>query len=162
MKEQEKKSLDDLITDEDIKEMNMILEMKKSLLNLIGLENFIDFMRDIIDNSEHFEFTSDIKRKFIDKNNPIFLIRMKDLQIDKKKTDDISYQNSKLSEITSFIKEDILKKTTKYFVDYANNNDKLKKQFDDIDGFIQNIMWTTMYEIKISLVDNIIYLKYCI
>lgn len=160
----ENTSLDNLFTEEDKREIEKIQEIRHNILKYIGIKNFIDMMRELIDNSKYFEFTSATKRKFINENTPIFTIKCKNYKPNKQKIlkKDMTYIDSEINQIVKKINEDILKKTTKKILDYVEKDVKLKDLYGNLDEDTKFVLWTTIFEIKVSLQDNIIYLRYCI
>lgn len=159
---QKEKNLDDMITDEDIKQLNDFYDIKKNVIANIGIENFIDFIRQIIDSSKSFEFVSDDKRKFIDRITPIFVIKLKEFKPNINELNNPKYLNDVSREITNRINSEILKETTRYILDFIKSNKKINDKFDSLDDEIKSLFWTNVYEIRCSIKDNIIYLRYCI
>lgn len=159
---QKEKNLDDMITDEDIKQLNDFYDIKKNVIANIGIENFIDFIRQIIDSSKSFEFVSDDKRKFIDRITPIFVIKLKEFKPNINELNNPKYQNDVSREITNRINSEILKETTRYILDFIKSNKKINDKFNSLDDEIKSLFWTNVYEIRCSIKDNIIYLRYCI
>ena len=156
------KTIDTLFTDDDINELEQIQNIRKNILKNIGVKNFIDLIRNLIDDSEDFEFTSATKRKFININTPVFTIRKKNYKFDESK---YKTQKSKDEEINRIIKDitlQILDKTTLAILTIINSDEELKKIYGDISESLKDLLWTTVFEIKVSLKDNIIYMRYCI
>ena len=156
------KTIDTLFTDNDINELEQIQNIRKNILKNIGIKNFIDLIRNLIDDSEDFEFTSATKRKFININTPVFTIRKKNYKFDESK---YKTQKSKDEEINRIIKDitlQILDKTTLAILTIINSDEELKKIYGDINETLKDLLWTTVFEIKVSLKDNIIYMRYCI
>jgi hypothetical protein len=155
-------NLDELFTDEDRNELEQIQKMRKNILKNIGIANFIDLIRNLIDDSEHYEFTSAAKRKFISINTPIFTIRKKDFVYNEKDYRTQGNKDDKINEITKEITKEILDKTTTAILNIINSDEELKKIYGDINETLRGLMWTTVFEIRVSLQDNIIYMRYCI
>jgi len=155
-------NLDELFTDEDRNELEQIQKMRKNLLKNIGIVNFIDLIRNLIDDSEHYEFTSASKRKFININTPIFTIRKKDFVYNEKDYKTQGNKDDKINEIVGEITKEILDKTTAAILTIINQDEELKAIYGDINETLRGLMWTTVFEIRVSLKDNIIYMRYCI
>lgn len=158
----EKINLDSLFTDEDREDLAQIQNIRRHILKNIGINNFINMMREIIDDSEKFEFTSATKRKFININTPIFTIRKIDYKPDQKLINNDKYINSEISNITSEINKDILSHTTKKILDFIQTDEHLKEIYSNINEDLKDLIWTTVFEIRCSIKDNIIYIRYCI
>lgn len=155
-------NLDNIFTEDDKNELEQIQKMRRNILKNIGIANFIDLIRNLIDDSEHYEFTSASKRKFININTPIFTIRKKDFVYNEK---DYKYQKNiddKINEIVAEINKEILDKTTESILLIINSDAELKELYGEINKTLRGLLWTTVFEIKVSLKDNIIYMRYCI
>lgn len=158
----ENKNLEQLFTEEDKRELKQMQELKKNILKNIGINNFINMMRDIIDESKLYEFTSATKRKFININTPIFTIRKINYTADPKIINNDKSLNEEINNIVSEINKDILDKTTKKILNLIQEDEKLKEIYSNISEDLKDIIWTTVFEIRVSLKDNIIYMRYCI
>lgn len=154
--------LEEMFTEDDLNELNQIQTIRKNILRNIGIENFIELVREIIDESKNFEFTSAIKRKFINVNTPIFTIRKIGYAADKSKFNNEDYINSEINKIVAEINEDILRNTTTKILEFIQTDEKLKEIYSNLNEDLKDILWTTVYEIKVSVKDNIIYIRYCI
>lgn len=67
-----------LLNKEEIKQLKNALEIKRDIISYLNMESFIDKTRDIIDNSETFEFRNSSSRLYIDKRQPVFVLKLKD------------------------------------------------------------------------------------
>lgn len=155
-------TIDELFTEDDKKELDQIQKIRKNILKNIGIKNFIDLIRNLIDDSEHYEFTSASKRKFININTPIFTIRKKDYNPDPAIYNSSVKSNDEINRIVKEINKDILDKTTEAILGIINSDEDLKNIYGDISTSLKGLLWTTIFEINVSLKDNIIYLRYCI
>lgn len=155
-------TIDNLFTEEDEMELEQLQKMRKNILKNIGIKNFIDLIRNLIDDSENFEFTSAAKRKFININTPVFTIRKKNFVFDEKKFKSDKEQDDAINQIVKDITHEILDNTTSKIIEIINSDEDLKKIYGDINDSLKNMLWTTIFEIRVSLKDNIIYMRYCI
>lgn len=151
-------NIDSLFTEEDHEELNKIQEVRKNLLKNIGLKNFIEIIRTLIDKSENYEFTSASKRKFISLVTPVFVIRKKNWQFNPRN----GSEDDQINKITREITNEILDSTTAAIIQLINSDDHLKEIYGNISETLRGLLWTTIFEIRVSLKDNIIYMKYCI
>ena len=56
-----------LLSNDERDELKRALEIKRDLMSYLNITTFIDKVRDIIDQSEQFDFRSKISRLYIDK-----------------------------------------------------------------------------------------------
>lgn len=155
-------NIDELFTEEDKNELEQLQKVRRNLLKNIGIKNFIDLLRNLIDDSEHYEFTSAAKRKFINLNTPIFTLRRKGFVYNEKDFKTDGAKNDKINEIVKEINDEILSNTTSAILHIINEDEELKKIYGDINESLKGLLWTTIFEIRVSLPDNIIYMRYCI
>jgi len=154
--------LKNILSEEDIKQYNELLKVKSDLMSIIGVKNLVEYIKTVIEKTEGISFRSQVARDFIDLNNPIFKLQKDNFIIDKSKSEDEEYLDKITNEITTFINENIISKVSKFLSDNIENNSELKKAFDNLAKEVRNITFINTYSIRISLVDNIIYLKYMI
>ena len=156
-------NLDIYMSEEDKNDIANLQFIRKNLLKNIGIKNFINMMRDIIDNSEKFEFTSAAKRKCINEITPVFTIKLKDFTpLTARQLNDIKYVDNEINKIVSLVNNDILRHTTESILKLIENDETLKKIYSKFDEDLKGLMWTTIYEIRVSIKDNIINVRYCI
>jgi len=160
--EEDDLSLDDLFTEEDMQELQQAQDLRKNILKNVGIKNLIDIIRDIIDNSKDYEFTSATKRKFISTNTPIFTIRKKDYKPDPKKIKNQTYIDNEIDNIVREINREILTNITDKIIQLIQEDEKLKEIYNNLSEDLKDIIWSTVFEIRCSIQDNIIYLRYCI
>lgn len=155
-------NIDKLFNEEDTNELEQVQRLRKNILKNIGIKNFIDLIRTLIDESEDYEFTSASKRKFININTPIFTIRKKGFVYNEKDYRSEKAKDDKINSIVNEINHEVLEKTTEHILDIICSDPDLKALYGDMNESLKNIIWTTVFEIRVSLTDNIIYMRYCI
>lgn len=158
----EKKGLDVYLTEEDKREFETLQNIKNNILKNLGIKNFINIVRDIIDESKLFEFTSAIKKKYINEITPIFTIRYLNLKIDNNRINDVSYTDNIINNIVMIINNDIIKKITDKMIEFMNTDENLKAIYSNLKEDLKGLLWSTVFEVKVSLRDNIIQMRYCI
>lgn len=153
-----------IITEEkDIEDLKKFITYKNNLMHSIGINNFINKMKEIIDNSKHFEFRSLKSKMYINKDRPIFILKIKDeynKKIIEENFDDLNVADKITSKITDFIKEDIIFKVSKFIMDCIQNDKELKECFDSFDETLKDLCASNVFGIRNSIKDNIIYLEY--
>lgn len=152
-------NIEELFSEEDVNELEQIQKLRRNILKNIGIKNFIDLIRDLIDQSDDFEFTSASKRKFININTPIFVIRKKNYTY---KASNAEQEDNEINQIVKDITYQILDKTTNSILSIIETDEELKELYGNINENLKGLLWTTVFEVKVSLEDNIIYLRYCI
>lgn len=64
--------------DEDMEAIIKISKIKNNLINYVSMEDIIDDIRKIIDESENLQFRSQLSREYIDVNRPEFILKVTD------------------------------------------------------------------------------------
>lgn len=156
------KELKNILSEEDIKQYNELLKVKSDLMSIIGVKNLVEYIKKIIDETEGISFRSQVARDYIDLNNPIFKLQKDNFEMDKSKSEDNEYLDYITNEITNFINENVISKVSSFLSDNIENNPELKEAFENLSKEVRNITFINTYSIRISVTDNIIYLKYMI
>ena len=163
MSEQVNLNIPIIDNEDDLQNLQNFIIFKNNLMNAIGIDNFIDNVREIINNCEHFEFRSSRAEKFINKNNPIFIIKLKDEYYKKYKDMNLTKEDildNITDEVVNFIRDDIITNVSAYINDAIFKNEKLVEYFNTFDQTIKDIAISNIYGIRNSIADNIIYLEY--
>lgn len=154
--------LDTLITDEDMKNINKLNEIKKDIMSYIDMDKFIDLMRDAINKSENFEFKSERSSRFIEKDQPNFILKSKLLAIDKKTVNDKQKLNKITEDICQLVFEEIISEVSKELSYMFKDNENIDNLFKDIPEDLKDIYLTNIYTIRLNPVENIINILYFI
>lgn len=160
----ENTTLDSIFSQEDKEEMEKIQSIRRNILKYIGITKFIDIVRDLIDKSKYFQFTSATKRKFINTHTPIFTIKYINPKFNEKmiNSNNQKYIDKEINNTVVLINNDILKNVSISILEIINNDVNLSKIYESLDEDIRFFLWSTIFEFKVSLKDNIIYMRYCI
>ena len=67
------------LTDEEILVLTKIRHIRERIQSYISNAEIIELMRNLIDNSKYFSFTSSRTKKYISEENPIFYIKVNDI-----------------------------------------------------------------------------------
>jgi len=149
--------------EEDIEILNKFITYRNNLMYSIGIDNFINKMREIIDNSKYFQFRSDNSRKFINKERPIFILKVKNeynKEFEGKNFNNESVADEITSTVTRWLQDDIIKNMSSFIQDHIANNEDLKLVFDSFDSNLKNLCASNIFGIRNSIKDNMIYLEY--
>ena len=149
--------------EDDLESLQNFIVFRNNLMSAIGIDTFIDTVREIIKSSEHFEFRSHRTEKFINKLQPIFIIKLKDEYYKKYAT--MNFKDTKVAdnitdEVVEYIREDIISNVSSYLNDTIFKNEELREYFGKFDETIKDIAISNIYGIRNSIPDNIIYLEY--
>lgn len=137
-----------IINEENIEKFKELLAIKNNFLSYIGLENFINNIKNIIKECESFEFRSYNAENFIDKDRPVFILKIKEIpsEKDQEKYTDI---------ITDKLQEEICSKANDIISDYIKDARDEINNLDDA-----NLYLSSMFSILVGEKnENIIYLQ---
>lgn len=160
MKDLVSDTLKNILSDEDIKQYNELLEVKSDLMTIIGIKNLINFISDVIEETSGISFRSQVAKDYIDLREPIFKLKMDDLKIDTSKIEDLDYLDNITNNVTDFINKNIISRVSEFLSENIENNPDLKESFNKLSEEVRNITFINTYSIRISPLDNLIYLKY--
>ena len=153
--------MQNLVHEEDLKQLLDVMAIRSNRMAYIGIENLINEIKDVIDNSETFEFRSLNAKKFIDKNKPTFVIKVNPNKIEyflnKYKDKDIEKY---INEISSLVGNEIISESSKIINKFIDGNDELVDLLKEYDTSITDLVLSNIYSIKVgNISDNIIYLQ---
>ena len=152
-----------LTEQEDLENLNKFVSYRNNLMYSIGIDNFINKMREIIDQSEYFEFRSLKSRTYINKERPIFILKIKNdynKKFEGKNFSDTKVADEITSEITELLQKSIIDRMSEFIINHINTNEELKKIFESFDSTLKNLCATNIFGIRNSIMDNMIYLEY--
>lgn len=157
----------EVLTEEDYKTINNIIQLKKKIFQCIDMDNFIKRAVEIIDKSELVSFKNERVKKFIDKRRPNFILivdkdkAMKQEQITSfsdeeaecKFYSDIIY-NEVISKVTEIIKsalDDLNKdEAEQIYKEYPIFKDEDKGNKDLMNGFKQMAIISSLYGMRLD------------
>ena len=148
---------------QDLENLQKLIKYKNDLTTSIGIDNFIKKVSEIIDQSEYLSFKREQSRKFINRDRPIFILKVND-ELNKKYST-MNYNDPKVAdkitdEITEMIKDSITSKVSEFIMDHIKNDEKLNKYFNSFDESLKNLCISNIYGIRVNIDNNIIYLEY--
>lgn len=150
--------------DKDKEQLVEMLNIRNNFMNYIGIQNFIDHVRTVIKESEHFEFRSLNSEKFINAEKPVFIIKvkdghLKDIHIPSKKND-IAEDELYRSSIVRYISSEIFTPAGDIINNYIKGNDELEKKLVGIDSSITEMVLSNIYSVLVgNHSDNIIHIQ---
>jgi hypothetical protein len=142
-------------------EMGSTMNIKKTLMSCMDMKKFIEETKNIIDNSEHFNFKSDRTRKYIDEKDPKFIISSELLNKHSKvKNDDIEKMNKIMDEIRPYVVSELINKFSDYVAECIIDEDKFNNLFKNLPEEFSSTFLTRIYTLRISPSENTIVLGY--
>lgn len=136
------------LNEEEINKIKEVLRLKKDIMSYLNMGEFINQARDIIDNSNIFEFRSKVARNYIDKKNPSFTLRIKDENIHQEM---LTYKDPR-NEVNKLLQKDIIGKISKLLTDSINNSNN--KLFDSVPKDITEFILSNIYVIRSNIKEN--------
>jgi hypothetical protein len=165
---QTNKSLDtsQYLNTEDIDMISKINQIKRDITSYFDMDLFIDKMRKIIDESEHFSFRSSTARLYIEKQMPTFIIKYISDDI-KNKLDSYTgapeeVESKQVDFLADAISVDIVSKFSQFITDCIKDSDKLNELFSELPKDVKEFFISNIYTIRANVKDNNIYVIYFI
>lgn len=152
---------------EDAEMITKLISIRNNALNAIGMENYVNFARDLIDNCQSFSFTTEIARKYIDQKNPLFNLTLidpyhadymkavstKNLNPEERKDDFNDY-------IMEFIQEEITGPLSEKLSRTILEDEDLNRQYEELDTTARRLLSSNLYAVSVSDPrDNKIFLR---
>lgn len=153
-------AIDNLLNNEDYGKMTDMVKIQKTLKSCIDMDKLVKETVAIIDASEKFNFRSERSKKFIDRNDPTFVLVKNDLDISRIDKNDIFRLNKLTDEVTRELSEDILVKIGDFIIDCVVDQEKFDSLFKNLPEEFSSTMLSNIYIIRLSLIDNTIVLKF--
>lgn len=161
------KETTDLLSPEDEKLLRFIQIVKSNISYLIGAENLVDKMREIINNSEHFSFRSKRNEKLISLSRPLFVLKFDRSQFDHtfedENTDRVYMQRLIQKEITSVFSEFLSTQIrNKELLNKLMDKYGIEQKLSESDIMMLSFVTASIFSINIDFNTNLVYLEYVI
>lgn len=154
-----KNSRDVLIGEEkDIRDLQLLMRIRNNIMNYVDVENTIDIIRNVINDSENFSFRSKQAEKFIDVKKPVFVIKLDDRELSAKnkqsfegsESDYQSYINNYEKDVADKLDREVLKYIGKAIFDSIKDDSELDRLLKDNELEMKDLMITNIYVYKLS------------
>lgn len=145
-----------LLSNDERDELKKALEIKRDLMSYLNITTFIDKVRDIIDQSEQFDFRSKISRLYIDERQPSFTLKIKDDETYKQLLN--GDEKDSRNEVSKMLQTDVIKNISKLLTDCLDNEDS--DLFEGISEEIKEFVIANIYVVRTNLKDNNIQLYF--
>lgn len=137
-----------LLSQEEITQLKTALEVKRDIISYLDMELFIDNTRKIIESSNTFEFRSIASKLFIDKNQPVFVLKIKDIAL----LEEIQKMNKPMDEITKLLQNEIIMNISKLLTDCLKEDKN--ELFKGVPKEIKEFIISNIYVIRSNIKEN--------
>ena len=175
----------EVMSDEEKKELILIQKVKSNIKHFVGIDNIIETISNLINESSYFSFFSERNKKYISKKKPLFVLKMNEKELSKvmdtsflKKNKgefiidgktNVMYEKD-LIYIRDLVYTEVIKPYSDYLMTFLKDNDKFNKLIkDNFDLDVSLIPMKTMlltssvtFAIKTDLATGKILLEYAI
>ena len=141
--------VNNLLDNEEREQLKKALELKRDIISYLNMATFIAKTRDIIDKSECFEFRSIASKLYIDERQPVFILKLKDVNI----AQELAKLGEKgRDEVTKMLQYEIIRNISKLLTDCIR--DDKSDLFVGIPEEITEFIITNIYVVRANLKDN--------
>lgn len=151
---------------EDIEAISKIGQIKRDITAYFDMDLFINKVREIIDNSKHFDFRSDTARLYIEKDRPTFIIKYISDDIAKGLAEiggsGEEQESKQVDFLADAISADIISKLSKFITECIKDSEKLDELFSGLPVDVKEFFISNIYTIRINVKENNIYILYFI
>lgn len=137
-----------LLDENELEQVKKVMQIKKNIISYLDMETFIDNARDIIINSNTFDFRSAASKLYIDPSRPIFILKIKD----QNKLKTIQNSQKPIDEVNKYLQEEIIKKISKELTDSIKNSDD--GLFKDVPEELKEFIISNIYVIRSNVKEN--------
>lgn len=137
-----------LLNEEEIVQLKNALELKRDIISYLNMESFIDKTRDIIDNSETFEFRNSSSRLYIDKRQPVFVLKLKD----ENTLREMVKRKDARDEVAKLLQIEIIQNISRLLTDCIK--DDKSDLFSGIPAEIKEFVISNIYVIRCNIQEN--------
>ena len=154
------------LTDEEILVLTKIRHIRERIQSYISNAEIIELMRNLIDNSKYFSFTSSRTKKYISEENPIFYIKVNDIREVEKKfkhkfknfgTKNYEETDTDLDIIAQCVQEDVISKFVTALTDIIFDNERLTKIFNENELYLTDRVKEIFKETEIITLSSVFY-----
>ena len=145
--------------------INDIISIKKTLKSCIDVKSLVEKMKDLIGKSKDFEFRSKRAEKFINLEDPTFILKcnlLKEFEgitpekvrkLDPKKIDKLT------DKITKLVDKQITSKVSDFLTECVTDKNKYENIFKNLPEEFSDTFLTQIYIIRVSIIDNAVTIK---
>ena len=159
----------DLLSEEDEKLLKFLQTVKQNISYIIGIDNIIDEIRNIINESSHFTFRSKRNERLISKAKPLFVLSVDLGKISKEYQYKFGKdENKDCSLIQNLIQQEVTSVFSKYLSDTLRDKDVMNRLLEDNnvrhlneeDLMLLNFITSAVFSVMVEMKTNTVYLEY--
>jgi len=169
--EKNSKEMSDFLENDDYKMMENITKVKKYILSIFKPEFMIEKIKENINKSELFSFSSSRSEKFINVQKPNFILTYnyeKCLEVYPKK---ISSMTDEVDFVVECVYQEVIRPFSSYLLDALTNRteddrnkDEIFKEISDLEELLEigTIIFSSIFGMKVEIQNKIMHLEYII
>jgi len=160
----------DLLSEDDEKLLEGFIRIKRTIMSFFKIEGIVAKLKELIIDSEIFNFTSKRAEKFIDLKKPVFTMIIDREKALEKFPSEFSNEESEINWLTNCLYQEIILVFSSFLVDSVTKNDDLNESLQEI--FKEEIpnelielstsILSSIFGIRFDLEKNLIHLEYII
>jgi hypothetical protein len=153
------------LNQEDISMISKLTQIKRDITTYFDMDLFINNMRKVIDESSYFTFRSETSRRFIEKNQPTFILKYSDeVRVILGNVNGVSeeVESKQVDQVTQLIAQDIIAKFSQFVTSCIKDSDKLNDLFTGLPTGTKEFFISNIYTIRVNVRENNIYILYFI
>lgn len=154
--------IDNLLQEDDYEKINDMVKIKKTLKSCMDIDLFIEKAIKVIDESKNFNFRSERSKKFIDRNDPTFILKCDSLDLTQIDRGDLKLVNDTTDLLTRKLSDEVLVHINNFITDCVVDKEKFNSLFKGLPEDFSNTFLTNIYIVRLSIAENSIILKYFI
>lgn len=145
-----------LLNKEEVEQLKNALELKKNIISYLNMDSFIEHTRDVIEKSENFAFRSIASKLYIDKKQPVFVLKLKDESL----LTEIKKSTNPIDRVSKLLQMEIIQNISKLLTDCIK--EESNNIFEGIPKEITEFVISNIYVIRSNIKDNNIQLFFFI
>lgn len=154
--------MDRILKMEDYDKMGDMSKIKKSLKSCMDMDLLVRETSRIIDESKSFKFRSERSKKFIDRNDPTFILVCEAIDFNRIDKNSINEVNNLTNKVTDLIKSEIINNISDFITNSVIDKDKFNDLFKNLPEEFASTLISNIFIIRLSVTDNTVIFKYFI
>ena len=146
-------SYENFLSKDEIEKIKLIMKQKRDIMSYLDINVLIEGTKEIIEQSKVFDFRSSVAKLYIDKNQPVFTLKIIDDEIYNSVIEDTHPRDR----ISVLLETEIIRHISKLLTDSLATKSEL---FKDVPEELTRLILTNIYVIWSSPADNNIQLKF--
>lgn len=146
-------------------EINNIMNIKKTLKSCIDTKLLVQKIKSLINESKNFEFRSKRAEKFINLDDPTFILKCNllnefdGIKPEKVKKLNVNKIDKLTDDITKLVNDEITSKVSDFLTECVTDKDKYDSIFKNVPEELSDTLLTRIYIIRVSIIDNAVTIK---